>query len=54
VFSRDDVEMDEAGRWHLRHPLNHRCRGTVPRPTIRALNAPEETEEEQLCKMERR
>ena len=28
VFHRGDVVMDEAGRWHLRAPLDHRCRGT--------------------------
>lgn len=30
VFFRSDVEMDEAGRWHLKRPLDHTCRGTVP------------------------
>ena len=54
VFYRDDVQMDEAGRWHLRHPLNHRCRGTVPRPTIRALEAIPEITGDQLWQMERR
>jgi len=39
VFFREDVEMDELGRWHLRRSFNHRCRGTVPRPTIRMLDA---------------
>jgi hypothetical protein len=39
VFYPDDVERDESGRWHLKWPLDHRCRGTVPRPTIRALDA---------------
>ena len=38
VFYRDDVEMDAAGRWHLKAAFDHRCRGTVPRPTIRALD----------------
>ena len=42
VFHRGDVVMDEAGRWHLRAPLDHRCRGTVARPTIRALDARQE------------
>jgi hypothetical protein len=51
VFFREDVEMDEAGRWHLRRSLNHPRRGTVPRPTIRALEAPEEGDD-QLCPME--
>jgi hypothetical protein len=54
VFSRGDVESDETGRWHLKRTFdNHRCRGTVPRPTIRALNAPVESEI-QLCAMETR
>jgi hypothetical protein len=53
VFYRGDVEMDEAGRWHLKRTLDHNCRGTVPRPTIRALDAPVE-QEEQLCAMEQR
>jgi len=43
VFYRRDVEMNEAGRWFLRRSITHTCRGTVPRPTIRALEAPEET-----------
>lgn len=43
VVYRDDVQMDEAGRWHLKHALKHAIRGTVPRPTIRALESvPEE------------
>jgi hypothetical protein len=55
VFSRSDVEMNEAGRWFLKRSLNnHRCRGTVPRPTIRALDAPVEESETQLCQMETR
>lgn len=53
VFSRDDVEMDVAGRWHLKRPLDYKCRGTVPRPTIRALDAHEEGDS-QLCQMEQR
>jgi Replication protein/Transposase zinc-binding domain len=39
VFNSSDVEMDEEGRWWLKTPLDHRSRGTVPRPTIRALEA---------------
>jgi hypothetical protein len=39
VFFRDDVEMDPSGRWFLKKHIEHTCRGTVPRPTIRALNA---------------
>jgi hypothetical protein len=55
VFSRADVEMDEAGRWYLKRAYNdHRCRGTVPRPTIRALEASVEESETQLCQMELR
>lgn len=37
VLFRRDVEMDSSGRWHLRRPHDHVCGGTVPRPTIRAL-----------------
>lgn len=45
VFYRDDVEMDSSGRWHLKRTIEHTCRGTVPRPKIRALEAaPEESE----------
>lgn len=39
VFYRRDVQMDKDGRYRLRAPLDHRCGGTVPRPTIRALEA---------------
>jgi hypothetical protein len=53
IFYRRDVAMDAAGKWHLKSPLNHTCRGTVPRPTIRALDVHGESEE-QLCQMERR
>ncbi len=42
VFYRRDVEMDAAGQWHLKAPLNHNSMGTIPRPTIRALEAREE------------
>jgi hypothetical protein len=48
VFYRRDVEMEASGRWHVKASLGHQCRGTVPRPTIRALQTPEETEES-LC-----
>jgi hypothetical protein len=48
VFYRGDVEMDETGRWHLGQHLDHNCRGTVPRPTIRALDAPEKEKGNQL------
>lgn len=41
VFFRRDVEMDESGRWWLKLPHDHNSRGTVPRPTIRALDARE-------------
>jgi len=42
VFYRSDVEMDAAGCWRLKAPLDHTCRGTVPRPTIRALDVRED------------
>ena len=42
VFYRRDVVMEPDGRWRLKAPLDHRCRGTVPRPTIRALEARQE------------
>jgi hypothetical protein len=55
IYSRGDVEMDAMGRWHLKHPLDHRCRGTISRPTIRALEAPEETETDSCqLRMQRR
>ena len=55
VFHRGDCVMDEAGRWHLRAPLDQRCRGTVARPTIRALDSePEFQEEMGLWQMVRR
>jgi hypothetical protein len=55
IFSRGDVEFDEAGRAFLRHSLNkHGCRGTVPRPTIRALDVHEREEDSQLCQMQLR
>jgi hypothetical protein len=41
VFARRDVEMDEGGRWHLRRPHDWKSPGTVPRPTIRALDVRE-------------
>jgi hypothetical protein len=44
VLYRRDVEMDEAGRWHVKRSLIQHSRGTVPRPTIRALDAREEEE----------
>jgi hypothetical protein len=40
-----DVAMDADGRWRLDRSFDHNSRGTVPRPTIRALDssaAPEE------------
>jgi hypothetical protein len=42
VFYRRDVEMDEHGRWWLTHIHNWKSTGTVPRPTIRALDVREE------------
>ena len=44
VFYRDDVAMNKDGRWHLKWPLDYRSRGTVPRPTIRALDVYVESE----------
>lgn len=41
VYYRD-VEMDEAGRWLVKRSIPHNCGGTVPRPTIRALDAQRE------------
>lgn len=45
VFGRRDVEMDAEGRWHLKRSIEQTCRGTVPRPTIRALDGPEKENE---------
>lgn len=42
VFSRKDVEMESSGRWRLRRPHDWKSPGTVPRPTIRALDVREE------------
>lgn len=42
VLCRRDVRMDASGQWRPRPEFNHNPRGTVPRPTIRALEAPEE------------
>lgn len=42
VFYRRDVQMDSQGRWRLTHIHNHNSAGTVPRPTIRALDEREE------------
>ena len=39
VVFRENVEMDAAGRWFVKSAFVHRTRGTVPRPTIRALEA---------------
>jgi Replication protein len=38
VFYRRDVEMDTQGRWRLKLPHDYNSLGTVPRPTIRALD----------------
>ncbi len=38
IFSGQDVKMDSSGRWRLKASLNLNCGGTVPRPTIRALD----------------
>lgn len=42
VFYRRDVQMDEQGRWRLTLIHDHNSAGTVPRPTIRALEEREE------------
>lgn len=42
VFYRRDVEMDQAGRWRLTLTHDYNSGGTVPRPTIRALDEREE------------
>jgi Replication protein len=46
VFYRKDVHMTAGGRWMIRPEHQHACRGTVPRPTIRALepDAPQESD----------
>jgi hypothetical protein len=40
IFRRIDVEMSEEGRWFLKRTIDQHCRGTIARPTIRALAAP--------------
>ena len=42
VLYRRDVYMEASGQWRPRPEFEHNPRGTVPRPTIRALEAPEE------------
>ena len=42
VVAFRDVKMDEEGRWHLKRSFDHNSHGTVPRPTIRALDARQE------------
>lgn len=42
IFYRRDVQMDAEGRWRLRQVHNWNSAGTVPRPTIRALEEREE------------
>jgi hypothetical protein len=42
TFYRRDVEMDASGRWRLARAFDHNSAGTVPRPTIRALDEREE------------
>jgi hypothetical protein len=37
TFSLRDVEMETDGRWFLKRAFDHNSAGTVPRPTIRAL-----------------
>jgi len=45
VFFRSDVEMDDSGRSYVKRSFTQTCCGTVPRPTIRFLEQPEEMEE---------
>ena len=47
TFHRHDVVMEPSGQWRLKEPLDHRARGTVARPTIRALDAPIEEKRDQ-------
>ena len=56
VFSRDRVEMEATGRWLIKRPLDHRCRGNIARPTIRALDNLQECghEETSECQMQKR
>lgn len=42
IFYSRDVQFDPDGRYRLRVPHDHNSRGTVPRPTIRALDVREE------------
>lgn len=42
IFRARDVEMSEDGRWFVKRTIDHNSRGTVPRPTIRALDRREE------------
>ena len=42
TFQRRDVQMGEEGRWYIKASLQRSCRGTHPRPTIRALDARED------------
>lgn len=46
VVFRRDVAMDDSGQWHLKKPLEHIHTGTVPRPTIRALEQSREREDD--------
>ena len=42
VVHRRDVVMEKDGRWYLDRAFDHNSAGTVPRPTIRALDMREE------------
>lgn len=42
IFYRRDVEMDSEGRWWLTRAHDWKSAGTIPRPTIRALEDREE------------
>lgn len=39
LFQYRDVAMDPQGRWRLTREFDHNSAGTVPRPTIRALDS---------------
>jgi len=47
TFTRGDVRMTESGHWILRECFDHNARGTILRPTIRALDATDEMKEDQ-------
>jgi Replication protein len=42
IFQRRDVRFEQDGRCFLKAHFDHNARGTLARPTIRALDAPEQ------------